>query len=133
MDQQPKSPFVFTREEVDVKFKAFAIRCFEIQLSKMYLGIDANKLKDVATVAEQAMTETPVIHMHHGLRAQVLAIAGNDQQITELTMQTLTSLSATIMGALVHKGPEIMEDTYTAEIFFESTNPHDTQTETTSE
>lgn len=125
MSQQAKSPFVFTPAEVDEKFKAFAIRCFEIQLGKMYLGVDANKLKDVATVAEQAMTETPVIHAHPSLRIQVSNIAVNDKQIIELTMQTLTSLSANIMGAFAHKGPEIMEETYTPEIFFESTNPHD--------
>lgn len=116
MDQP--STVQFTPEEADAKNKQFIIRCFEILLKRMFPFANDVAVKDTAAIAEQAMTETPIISLHKGLYVKISELCPEDVS-PKMVMNTLAQFSSNIIGAMVHKGVEIVEGSFTGDAFFE--------------
>lgn len=113
-----KSPWAFTRDEADKKNTTFVVSCMEIQLKKMFPLVDDERITEVAVIAEKAMTKFEDILESDELARKLGEIA-EDIDHSEAAHQVLSRFAPNIMGALVHKGPEILDGTFTAQAFFD--------------
>ena len=105
-------------QKADRMFKAFVIRCYEILLTRMLPAAPAETLQEVATLAEQAMTEVPELSMHEALRTKVYNLFPLSEANAKSLHETVCRFAHNITGALAHKGQEIVDGTYTADSFF---------------
>lgn len=98
--------------------KVFVIRCFELLILRMLPNCSLSVITPVAEVAEQAMTEVADLRSHSELKDKLYNLCPLSEENAKTLHSTVCCFASNIMGVLMQKGQEIVNGTYTAEIFF---------------
>ena len=105
-------------QHADRMNQSFVIRCFELLMIQMLPSTNVDEIQEVAKVAEHAMTKVTNLIEYEDLRNKLYSLCPLNEGQAKALHVVVCNFAPNIVGAIVHKGQEIANGTYTAEVFF---------------
>lgn len=105
-------------QKADRMYMAFVLRSYELLLTRMLPQASVETIKEVAALAEKAMTEVPDLTMHAELKDKVYNLCPLSKENAISLHDTVCRFAPNIAGAIAHKGNDIIRGIYSGDDFF---------------